>query len=221
MAQQQNVRTGTLRKYLSGPDAERFRLSTKDRAFLKDLAKTQIVALDDAKAFHYGDRPRFAEKRLDKLCDVGLLKKVEVTQPGKGTFMAYHFKEPKAAKLFRGKVPAIGRKRNALHEVITSKLYFAEGRPSSWTLESDFDKDTKKLFKLSSGVKSGTGRGSVLPDAIYRSSRGTLVVVEADSGQYNQKQIQSKQAMWGDFEQVWGQPSKAAARVHDSKVHKF
>ena len=129
-----------------------------------------------------------------------------------------HFSNKKIASLFGGDVPTIGAKRNALHEVITSKIYFAEGRPDSFILENDFSKSQKELFKVGQGLVAD--REICLPDAIYIKD-GEMVVVEADSGQYTKSQIQAKQAAWSGMKQVWGRPSKAFARVTGAKVHSF
>ncbi len=211
-----NVRASTLRKYIEDGT---IRLSNSDREFLDDLARTQIIDEKDADSFHYSDKKSPSTRRLDKLCESGLLEKIKVNQPGRGNFNAYQFKTDKIATLFGGKRPSIGRKRNALHEVITSKIYFAEGRPKSFVVESKFSKEEKELFNLSS--PSLTDRNSCIPDALYYNQDGSLTVVEADSGQYNKTQILSKQICWGNFKQVWGQPSKASARVTGAKVHSF
>jgi hypothetical protein len=211
-----NVRSSTLKKYL---DENNFRLSKADREFLHDLTKVKIIDEFDAKAFHYNERKTASTKRLDKLCKMGLLDSHSVNQPSKGTFKAYTFKTDKIAKLFGGSIPTIGRKRNALHEVICSKIYFAENRPETWTTESDFSKDQKSLFKVAN--KTMAGRDSCIPDALYIDKEGEIVVIEADSGQYNKSQIINKQAAWTDFKQVWGQPSKASAVVDNAKVYRF
>jgi len=208
-----NVRTNTLRKYLNGD----IRLMPRDRDFLGDLAKVQIIDKDDAVNAHY--KAANSSKRLDQLCKVGVLEKVDINQPGRGRFKAYQFKTDKIASLFGGKRAAIGRKRNALHEVITSKIYFAEGRPKTFIVESNFSKEQNELFKLNN--PSMTGNNSAIPDAMYIDGSGEIVVVEADSGQYNKTQIRSKQVAWKGFKQVWGQPAKAGARVSGSKVHLF
>lgn len=211
-----NVRTATLRKYIEDGT---IRLSKNDREFLRDLAKVSIIDARDAEAHHYKSYKTSAERRLDKLCAAGVLERVDVNQPGRGKFKAYAFRTPKVASLFGGKKPIIGRKRNSLHEVLTSKLYFAEGRPETFKLESQFTQKEREMFKLS--APSLTNRNSALPDAMYINAGGEIVVCEADSGQYNKTQIRSKQAAWKGFKQVWGQPGKAAARVTDSKVHRF
>lgn len=210
-----NARTRTVKKYL---DDKTFRLSSDDRAFLNDLAKVRIIDERDADSQHYQGRKTPAARRLDKLVEIGILERTEVNQPGRGNFKAYQFKTDKMASLFGGKRPVIGRKRNALHEVICSKIYFAEGRPESWLIEGDFKKEHRELFGVAN--KTLTGRESCFPDAMFVRD-GKIVAVEADSGQYNQTQIQSKQAAWGEFEQVWGQPDKASARVHNCTVHRF
>ena len=212
-----NVRTATLRKYI---ESGTLRLSKNDREFLKDLAKISVIDEKDADKFHYKNMKTKSSRRLDDLCKAGVLEKIDVNQPGRGRFKAYTFRSEKVAKLFGGEKVKVGRKRNALHEVITSKLYFAEGCPETFKLEARFTKDERELFKLS--APSLTNRLSALPDAMYVKPDGSIVVVEADSGQYNKQQIVSKQSAWTGFEQVWGQPQKAAARVTDNaRVHCF
>jgi hypothetical protein len=210
-----NARSGTLKKYLNNAN---FKLSADDREFLSDLAKVRIIDEKDASEHHYAGRKTPASKRLDRLAEIGLLEIHTVVQPGRGKFKAYHFKTERLATLFGGKMPVIGRKRNALHEVITSRLYFAENRPSSFALESDFSQSQKDLFKVIGGTTKG--RDSCMPDALFIRD-GQIVVVEADSGQYNKSQIRNKQMAWRGFKQVWGQPEKASARVDDATVHIF
>lgn len=216
MAAQRNARSSTLKKYL---EDKSFRLSKDDRDFLADLAKVRIIDEKDASAYHYKERKTPASRRLDKLVEIGILEKTSVNQPGRGNFKAYQFKTDKMASLFGGKRPVIGSKRNALHEVICSRTYFAEGRPRSWLLEGDFKKEHRELFQVAD--KTLTGRDSCIPDAMYVRDNGSIVVVEADSGQYNKTQIASKQAAWTGFDQVWGQPAKASARVDNATVHRF
>lgn len=213
-----NTRTGTLKKYI---DNANIRLSDNDREFLRDLARVGIIDGKDADAYHYQNTRTNAERRLDKLCEAGVLEKVDVNQPGRGKFKAYQFRTDRIATLFGGKKPSIGRKRNALHEVITSKLFFAEGRPSTFIVEANFDSKQKEMFALAS--PSGTGRNSAIPDAMYVRPDGQIVVVEADSGQYSKRQINSKQTAWGNFGfvQVWGQPTKATSQIDNATVHRF
>jgi hypothetical protein len=55
--------------------------------------------------------------------------------------------------------------------------------------------------------------GSMRPDAIYTdTATGEMIVVEADSGHYTQKQIYTKVACWrsaGLTRQVWAQSQHA------------
>ena len=210
-----NVRANTLKKYLNDSN---FKLSQEDRAFLADLSKVSIIDEKDADNFHYRERKTGASARLDRLCEIGLLEAQTVVQPGRGKFKAYHFKTDRIATLFGGKKPIIGRKRNALHEVITSRIYFAEGRPESFTVESAFDNDQRALFNVEG--KTLKGRDACLPDAMFIRNN-EVVIVEADSGQYSKSQIQNKQSAWQGFKQVWGQPGKASARVGNATVHTF
>ena len=210
-----NVRANTLKKYLTETN---FKLSKEDREFLADLAKVHIIDEKDAGKHHYKNRKTGAAKRLDRLCEIGLLEVQPVVQPGRGKFKAYHFKTDRIAALFGGKRPIIGRKRNALHEVITSRIYFAEGRPESFVTESAFTKEQRALFDVEG--KTLNGRDACLPDAIFVRN-GEVVIVEADSGQYSKAQIENKQAAWRGFQQIWGQPAKASARVSSGMVHTF
>lgn len=210
-----NVRSSTLKKYL---EESNFRLSKDDRDFLADLSKVRIIDEKDACNVHYQNRKTPATRRIDKLCEMGILECNTVNQPGRGKFKAYQFKTDKIASLFGGKRPIIGRKRNALHEVICSKIYFAEGRPESFLLEGDFSKTERSLFNVAD--KTIAGRDSCIPDAIFERN-GEIIIVEADSGQYSKSQIINKQSAWTGFKQVWGQPERSSARVDNATTHKF
>ena len=205
------ARSSTLKQYISDST---IRLSDADRALFSDISRVRIVDESDA-GVHYSGRKTPASSRLDRLVEAGILKRVDVYQPGRGNFKAYQFANEDVARVMGGKLPTIGAKRNALHEVITSRIYFAAGRPDSFTLEADFSRDEKAFFS----TRSVDG-GSVLPDAVYYKN-GEMVVCEADSGQYSSSQIASKQAGWTGLKQVWGQPSQSAARVHNAQVYRF
>src|SRR5690554_7652951 len=94
------------------------------------MAKVRIIDEQDA-GHHYQNRKTPAFKRLDRLADAGILKRVDVFQPGRGNFKAYTFANKDVARVMGGKLPTIGSKRNALHEVITSKLFYAADRKST------------------------------------------------------------------------------------------
>ncbi len=216
MATRWNVRTATLKKYI--PDAK-IRLTEKDREFLFDLSKTGIVDQKDAEKYHYSEYSTKATDRLDHLCKSGVLECVTTHQKGRGLFKSYIFKTSQIAHLFKGRRLEIGGKRNALHEVITSKIYFAEGRPESFKIESRLTKDEKDSFKDNVGAESLVD--ACLPDAIFYRDDGSMVAVESDAGNYTKSQIQSKQIAWKGIQQVWGQPTKVNCRVMGSKVHRF
>lgn len=205
------ARAGTLKQYISDST---IRLTDADRALFSDLAKVRIIDEQDAD-FHFQNRKTPASKRLDRLAEAGILKCVDVFQPGRGNFKAYTFANKDVARVMGGKLPTIGSKRNALHEVITSRLYFAAGRPDSFKLEADLSKEEKQYFSTLS-----VDGGSCLPDAVFYEG-GQMVVVEADSGQYTAAQIAAKQAGWKGIKQIWGQPSIAAARVHNAQSIRF
>lgn len=205
------ARGATLKKYITD---QTIRLTDADRALFADMAKVRIIDEADA-GFHYQGRKTPPSHRLDRLAEAGILKRVDIYQPNRGNFKAYTFASKDVARVMGGKLPTIGSKRNALHEVITSKLYFAAGRPDSFKLEADLTKEEKQYFSTLS-----VEGGSCLPDAVFYEG-GQMVVVEADSGQYTAAQIAAKQAGWKGIKQIWGQPSVAAARVHNAQSFRF
>lgn len=210
------ARTSTLKR-ITGSD---FRLSQRDRAFLADLARVRLVSEADADVFHYEGQKTGSRRRLDKLCSAGLLKEHVLTVPGQGTIRAYSFSSDKVAKRFGGAMPSVSRMRNAYHELIVSRIFFAEGRPESFKVENDFTQTDREVFR-----RPGEGRDRItLPDAMYYDAHGQAVVVEADSGQYNSTQIREKVNAWQGHRQVWGQPQSrksAVENLSDAKVHRF
>ena len=128
----------------------------------------------------------------------------------------YQFSGHAMARAWGGSLPIIGAKRNELHELISSDLYFKTGRPSDFRLAVNFT--ARDILAV----------GGCRPDALYSdSSTGELVVVEADSGQYSRQQIIKKIAAWesvGIKRIVWGQPQYAAARIpglRNCSVYRF
>lgn len=214
MNQPKQTRTLTLKKYISD---KKIRLSANDRDFLKDLAKVQIIDVKDSK-HHFLSNKDGGEKRLDKLCKVGILESKNVYNPNSGFVKTYIFKSDKIASLFHGKKPKLNLRRSGLHDLISSKIYFAEGRPDSFVLESNFTDKQKELFKFGQGIVAN--RDVCFPDAFFIND-GEIVLVEADSGQYTQSQINAKQAAWKGMKQVWGRPTGTRTHVNNSMVHNF
>lgn len=184
---------------LSGSD-KAVRLSQRDRAFLCDLSKVGIIDADTAAKHHYSDLKGGSERSLCRLKEAGLLSEHNVVIDGKPV-KSYTFASSDIARAHGSKVPAIGSRRMAFHEVVTSRVYFDLGKPDDFRLAHDFNKNDKKLF------------GATAPDAMYTSSDGEVVFVEADSGHYTSTQIKKKMAQWRHVKQVWGQPSKPSFRV--------
>ncbi|EAR07567.1 hypothetical protein [Reinekea blandensis] len=209
------ARTSRLKRQTGGT----FRLTRRDQSFLQDLAKVRVIAVEDADRFHYSDNKSGARKRLDQLTKQGLLQVVEYQSPGKGAQRAYTFADQKIARAYKSGLPSLGR-RNAFHEVLTSRMYFAEGRPDSWKLEADMSRDEANLFRQEGQSMSDVAK----PDAMYVDGTGQLVAVEADSGQYNKTQIQRKIDAWQGIKQVWGQPAKRNSAIEnysDVTVHRY
>ncbi len=207
-------------RILEGLTGGSFRLSSDDKAFLRDLAKVRLISEDDADATHFAQRKTKASKRLDKLVEQGLLSRKEITIPGKGVVKAYTFGSEDVAKSLGSKLPKVNRMRNAYHELIVSRLYFAEGRPASFKIEAEFTNSDIESIRQEGQSISEVAR----PDALFTNAQGQVVVVEADSGQYNSTQIKEKINSWKGFPQVWGQPEQRKSAVENfssAKVHRF
>ena len=182
---------------LAGANAN-VRLSVADRWFLKDLAKVQMISSDLADKNHYSHLKGASARSLDRLEKAGLISSKTLYQPKAEPIKIYQFADKSIAGAYGGKLPVTGAKRNDLHELMSSRAYFELGCPSTFKLATDFTKAEIAAC------------GSMRPDAIYTDAdTGEMVVVEADSGHYNQSQINAKVTRWraaGLTRQVWSQP---------------
>ena len=188
--------------HLAGTNAN-VRLSVADREFLKDLSKVQMISNDLADKHHYSHLKGGSSRSLDRLEHAGLLSSKVMRQAGAPAFRIYQFASKSLAGAYGGRLPVTGAKRNDLHELMTSRAYFALGRPSTFKVAADFSRAEIQLC------------GSIRPDAMYTDpSTGEVVAVEADSGNYRKHQIQAKLASWraaGLNRQVWAQPATVRA----------
>jgi hypothetical protein len=175
------------------------RLLAADRAFLKDLAKVQIVSGDLATKHHYSHLKGGSLGSLERLEKAGLITSRMLYTPNSAPVKTYQFANKSIASAYGGKLPTIGAKRSDLHELMTSRAYFELGRPESFKVASDFSKSEIAAC------------GSLRPDAIFvDGENGEMVIVEADSGHYNQKQVNEKINRWrnaGLNRQVWARPA--------------
>ena len=185
---------------LAGTNAN-IRLSVADREFLKDLSKVQLISSDLADKNHYSHLKGSSGRSLDRLEKAGLISSKLLYQPGAAPLKTYQFADRSIAGAYGGKLPVTGAKRTDLHELMSSRAYFELGRPPSFKLAADFTKAEIAAC------------GSMRPDALYTdAATGEMVLVEADSGHYNQSQINAKVACWraaGLTRQVWAQPQHA------------
>ena len=178
------------------------RLSAADRLFLSDLARVQIVSSDLAAKHHYSHLKGGSIRSLERLEKAGLINGRTLYNPRAAPVKIYQFANSSIASAFGGKLPVIGAKRTELHELMTSRAYFELGRPQTFKVASDF---------LKSEIAAC---GSLKPDALFVDEEsGELVIVEADSGHYNKKQINEKINRWrnaGLNRQVWARPLSAS-----------
>ncbi len=180
----------------------KIRLLSADRAFLRDLSRLQVLSDKLANEHHYNHLKGGAARSLGRLERAGLIQKKKLFIPGCGMRNLYQFSNKKIAAAWGGKLPEIGAKRNALHELITSDLYYQSGRPADFRLANRLTEQEITAF------------GGHRPDAVFTDEEtGQPVAVEADSGHYTQKQIKAKLALWQGHKQVWGQAKFVSAHV--------
>lgn len=198
-----NPKTSRL-KEIAGTKTE-LRLLPADRGFLRDLARLNILSDDLAAKHHYTHLKGGATRSLNRLEAAGLITSKKLHIPGQAPSRIYQFSSQAVARAWGGALPVTGAKRNDLHELISSRLYYELGQPQDFRLAADFTRSDIVAV------------GSCRPDAIYTdTSTGELVAVEADSGHYSKKQIMEKVAKWnavGISNIAWGQPTGAADRV--------
>jgi len=195
-----NPKTHKLLTLTNSP--HKIRLLAADRAFLSDLSRLQILSLPLANANHYQRLKGKAGRSLGRLEKAGIIQKTKVFLRGRGVTTLYQFANKQLASAWGGRLPKIGAKRNELHELITSELYYKTGQPSDFRLA---DRLTESEIAALNNHR---------PDAVYTDSEtGELVAVEADSGQYSQKQIKTKLAKWQGRKQVWGQAGSVSSHV--------
>ncbi len=197
-------RTGRL---LKKANAEvRVRLTRHDRAFLADLAKVGVICEADASAHHYQNRTTPAKRRLNTLASAGILKIDEARDRDHRPIRVYTWSSESVAKAYGSRQLKHSATRSLYHELLVSRAYYSAGRPESYRVAVDLDKDELKQLP-------GWGNADTLPDAVFKNEAGDLVVVEADSGHYSSTQIAEKMSAWSGCRQLWVQPGRAHARV--------
>lgn len=188
------------------PTGASVRLLAADRAFLRDLARVQLISASQADRYHYDHLKSGAARSLERLERAGLLSSKLLYVPDQAPTRIYSFASREVARAFGGDLPVTGAKRTDYHEVITSQTYFDLGRPDSFRLARYITDDERRA-----------AFGGMAPDATYvDAATGELVAVEADSGHYSRAQILEKMARWQHVRQVWAQPGHCAARVPPS-----
>ncbi len=180
----------------------KIRLSSADRAFLRDLSRLQILSDKIANENHYQHLKGGGSRALGRLEKAGIIEKKKCFIPGQGINGLYQFAHEKLALAWGGRLPEIGAKRNELHELITSELFFKTGQPEDFRLANRMTEAEITAF------------GGHRPDAVFTDTEtGEAVAVEADSGHYSQQQIRTKLSKWQGRKQVWGQPRSVSAHV--------
>ena len=199
-----NLRTARLLKLTNGAPLT-LRLTAADRAFLRDLSRVQIISHDLANKHHYAHLKGTSTRPLARLVKAGILHSKVLNAPSSPSVRTYEFATDAMAKAWGGARPITGAKRTDLHELITSRLYFALDKPADFRLAVHFNRRDQHII------------GSHKPDAVYSDvTTGELVLVEADAGHYTRSQIIDKVARWhsiGHARQVWGQPRQHAATI--------
>lgn len=191
---------------ITGQDVK-LRLSAADRIFLADLAKVQIISRELTQTHHYAHL-RSSDGTLKRLEAAGIITSKALHIAGEPSTRVYQFANQAVARAYGGGLPVTGAKRTDFHELMTARAYFALGRPVDFRVSARMSKTEIAMC------------GSMTPDALYTDeATGEVVLVEADSGHYTQRQIQKKLAVWracGLSRQVWAQPRKVSAKVPTS-----
>jgi len=221
VARARTARTYRLRQRFGLPEG--MRLTARDRAFFADLAKVGVIDESSASTHHYADNKSGAGRRLDKLVSAGLLNRSDIIDPSAGQVSVYSFTNDRVARAFGGRAVHTGRNRTTYHELLVSRTYFDVGRPEDFRTAIQFDNHDLARFGARPPTPPpmrqtlhGIPGEAAIPDAMFTNADGELVVVEADAGHYTTRQIQHKQDRWGQYKQVWAQPSRAHARVTPS-----
>lgn len=206
-----NPKTSTLLKR-AGTGVS-IRLLDADRAFLRDLSRVQILSSDLANQHHYAHLKDGSTRSLGRLEAAGILQRKTLFIAGERPTTIYQFANEAVARAYGSGLPVTGAKRTDYHELMTSRAYFALGRPADFRVAARMTADEIELCR------------DTRPDALFTDpATGELVVVEADSGHYTQKQIAAKMSKWGSagLRQVWAQPARSvSANVppsHDVQV---
>lgn len=206
-----NPKTSTLLRHAqSGVSV---RLLGADRCFLRDLSRVQILSSDLADQHHYAHLKGRSNRSLERLETAGIITSKTLHIAGEKPTVIYQFANEAVARAYGGGLPVTGAKRTDYHELITSRAYFALGRPDDFRVASRMTRDEIDLCR------------DTRPDAIYTDpATGEMVVVEADSGHYTRRQIIEKVSKWSSagLRQVWAQPARGvtanAPSVHDVQV---
>lgn len=178
------------------------RLLEADRSFLRDLSKVQILSTDLADQHHYGHLKGRSTRSLGRLEAAGIITSKSLYVAGEKPTIVYQFANEAVARAYGSGLPVTGAKRTDYHELMTSRAYFALGRPDDFRLAEHMTRDEINLCR------------DTRPDALYTDpATGELVVVEADSGHYTQKQINDKMGKWSSarLRQVWAQPARGVS----------
>jgi len=178
------------------------RLLEADRSFLRDLSKVQILSTDLADQHHYGHLKGRSTRSLGRLEAAGIITSKSLYVAGEKPTTVYQFANEAVARAYGSSLPVTGAKRTDYHELMTSRSYFALGRPDDFRLAAHMTHDEINLCR------------DTRPDALYTDpTTGELVVVEADSGHYTQKQINDKMEKWSSagLRQVWAQPARGVS----------
>ncbi len=174
-------------------------LSASDRALFRDVAVVRLVSQDLIERFHYAYHSGGAARRLARLEEAGILEARPLYAVGRKPVRVYRFAARAIAAAWGDPaVPTVAQGR-MLHEMLTTRAYFALGRPLGFRVATRLNEAERFLFE------------SHCPDAVYPDrAGGRIVLVEADSGQYTARQIREKTRYWrsvGFPRQVWVQPA--------------
>lgn len=185
-------------------------LTDRDMSIFLDLGRCRVLSLEQIHKQYWPEaQKRTCLERMARLEKAGFIQSLDISAEKAGNHIKIFCLEVKGRNKVCGPAGLIkdnvfvypGKLNEILHQVRTNNAYYAL---------SDNEKKTYRigdLIEKERGVNRGGG-GVEVPDASYVSDDGYEVFVEADTGQYNARQVREKVASFGNVKTIWVCPSK-------------
>lgn len=187
-------------------------VTDRDMSILTDLGRCRVLSVAQLQKQYWPEaKERTCLERLARLEKAGYIQSLDISAEKPGYHLKVYYLDAKGRKEACGPVGLIkdnvfvhpGKLNEILHQVRTNNVYY--------TLSAN-ERETYRigdLIEKERGVSRGGG-GVEVPDASYVSDDGNEIFVEADTGQYNSRQVRKKVSSFGDTKTVWVCPENRA-----------